>query len=309
MSKIALGRGLGSLIPSKKISINDEEEKNSSEQNVPDAAKFVGNIDSVVNSIEIEKISKNPSQMRKFFGEDALAELSDSIKMYGVLEPLLVTDDYKGGYQLIAGERRLEAAKKAGLKKVPVIVKKASEQEILEIALIENIQRENLNPIEEARAYKMLSDDFNLTQEEIARRSSKSRSRVANFLRLLSLPLEIQNAISENKISEGHGRAILSLQNPEHQRAMLAEIIKSGLTVREAEEKVKLVRVSGHTRKIGSLSADGEKNSPWRETEEALSDLLSSKVDIKKAGSGTKIIINCYAQEDFDKVVATILEK
>lgn len=298
MSKIALGRGLGSLIPQKSGIKNLSENKSALEENN-------GLNNKRVIDIDIEKISKNPSQMRKNFSKEALAELAESIKAHGILQPLTVTEQgSRVGYQLIAGERRLEAAKIAGLKKVPAIIRPAGGREKLELALVENVQRENLNPIEEAGAYKKLQDEFGLTQEEIAERSGKSRSRVANFLRLLSLPLEIQCAISENKISEGHGRAILALQNPEKQRALFQEIIKGNLTVRQAEEKIKLISVSGHTRKIAG------KNSAFRETEEALAEFLGgSKVEIKKYGRETKIIIDCYSQEEFDKVVAAILRK
>lgn len=325
MSKIALGRGLSSLIPQRIATVKIEEKNTAAKsavlpnrggsasiQNHPlrpglGEAKprvlGVGNIEAFVNNIETEKIAKNPVQMRKVFKKEALEELAESIKIHGILEPLLVSEVRPGLYELIAGERRMEAAKIAGLKKVPAIIREVSGQEKLELALIENIQRENLNPIEEARAYKMFADNFHLTQEEIARRSGKSRSRVANFLRLLTLPVEIQNAISENKISEGHGRAILALANPEKQRALFNEIISGNLTVRQAEERVKTVRVAGHTREIG------KKKSPWIETEKLLSDFLSTKAEIKKLGNDIKVIITCYTQEELDKVVDGILKK
>lgn len=297
MSKIALGRGLSSLIPVKnkeanfaRASVLNHDDKNS--------YSYSG----IVANIEIGKIGKNPSQMRKIFDSESLNDLAKSIKTHGILQPLVVTEKSPGSYELIAGERRLEAAKIAGLARVPAIVRSANDQEKLELALVENIQREALSPIEEAMAYKDLSAEFNLTQEEIALRSGKSRSRVANFLRLLSLPLEIQNAINEKKISEGHGRAILALANPEKQRALFAEILKSNLTVRQAEEKVKLVSVAGHTRKIG------KKDSPWQETENALSEALSAKVEIKRSGSGVKIIIDCYEGE-MDRIIGSILKK
>lgn len=315
MSKIALGRGLGSLIPRRPAAkiedkkamekpgdISREQRVSSGEPAFRQAGASFGNIESFINSIAIEKIGKNPSQMRKFFEQDALRELAESIKIHGILEPLLVSETQAGSYELIAGERRLEAAKIAGLKKVPAIIREVTRQEKFELALIENIQRENLNPIEEARAYKMFADDFGFTQEEIARRAGKSRSRVANFLRLLILPMEIQNAISENKISEGHGRAILALQNPEKQRALFQEILKSNLTVRQAEEKVKLVAVTGHTRKIG------KKFSPWVETENLLSEFLSVKTEIKGAGDNIKIIIDCH-KDEFDRVIDAMLKK
>ncbi|MDP3057029.1 MAG: ParB/RepB/Spo0J family partition protein [bacterium] len=297
MSKIVLGRGLSSLIPSKNKALSFAANPASGKEN-QNSFSYAG----IIANIEIKKISKNPSQMRKIFDPGALNDLAESIKMHGILQPLVVTERSPGAYELIAGERRLEASKIAGLTKVPVIVRTASEQQKLELALVENIQREALSPIEEAMAYKNLNTEFNLTQEEIASKSGKSRSRVANFLRLLSLPLEIQNAINEKKISEGHGRAILSLTNPEKQRALFAEILKNNLTVRQAEEKVKLVSVAGHTRKIG------RKNSPWQETENILSEALSTKVEIKKSGSGAKIIIDCYEGET-DRIVGRILNK
>ncbi len=306
MSKIALGRGLSSLIPQKSL-LPNKQDKQAAKKNIKTGVQpNTQNGGSEILDVDVEKISKNPAQMRKSFSKEALKELAESIKTHGVIQPLVVSaQKHSSGdkYQLIAGERRLEAAKIAGLTKVPAIVRKSDGQENLELALVENIQRENLNPIEEAEAYKKLQDEFNLTQEEIAVRTGKSRSRVANFLRLLSLPLEIQKAISENRVSEGHGRAILSLTNPEKQRGLFAEILKSNLTVRQAEEKVKLVSVSGHTRKIG------RQKSTWSETEETLSDFLSVKVEIKKSGRGARISINCSTKEDVDKVVGKILEK
>ncbi len=297
ISKNVLGRGLSSLIPSKNKSLSFAANPAPGKEN-QNVFSYAG----IIANIEIGKISKNPGQMRKIFDSESLNELAESIKMHGILQPLVVTEKSPGAYELIAGERRLEASKIAGLAKVPVIVRAADARQKLELALVENIQREALSPIEEARAYKDLSAEFNLTQEEIAKRSGKSRSRVANFLRLLSLPLEIQNAINEKKISEGHGRAILSLANPEKQRALFREILKNNLTVRQAEEKVKLVSVAGHTRKIG------KKNSPWQEMENILSEALSAKVEIRKLGSGAKIIIDCY-EGDLDRIAGSILNK
>lgn len=297
MSKIVLGRGLGSLIPIKNKASNFAVNSMPGKEG-QNSFSYSG----IVANIEVGKISKNPSQMRKIFDLEALKNLAESIKIHGILQPLVVTEKAPGSYELIAGERRLEASKIAGLAKVPVIVRTASDQQKLELALVENIQREQLSPIEEAAAYRDLSTEFNLTQEEIAAKSGKSRSRVANFLRLLSLPLEIQNAINEKKISEGHGRAILALTNPEKQRALFQEIIKNNLTVRQAEEKVKLVSVAGHVRKIG------KKDSPWKETEGMLSEALATKVEIKKAGNGAKVIIDCY-EGDLDRIINNILNK
>lgn len=296
MSKIALGRGLGSLIPAKNKAsgIATESSKDNSGQNTYSYSGIVANV-------EIGKVAKNPSQMRKIFNREALNSLAESIKTHGVLQPLVVTEKSPGFYELIAGERRLEASKIAGLSKVPVIVRTASDQQKLELALVENIQREDLSPIEEATAYKDLNIQFNLTQEEIAAKSGKSRSRVANFLRLLTLPLEIQNAINEKKITEGHGRAILALTNPEKQRALFMEILKNNLTVRQAEEKVKLVTVAGHTRTIS------KKSSQWKETEELLSEALSTKVEVKKTANGIKLIIDCF-NGDLDRIIDSIVK-
>ncbi len=288
---------MGSLIPlkNKMSSFAAESMLGAQKQNSFSCAGIIANI-------EIGKIGKNPSQMRKIFNPEALNGLAESIKTHGILQPLVVTEKSPGVFELIAGERRLEASKIAGLTKVPVIVRTANEQQKLELALVENIQREALSPIEEAMAYKDLSDNFNLTQEEIALRSGKSRSRVANFLRLLTLPLEIQNAINEKKISEGHGRAILSLVNPEKQRALFAEILKNNWTVRQTEEKIKLVAVAGHTRKIG------RKISPWQETENILSEALSVRVVIKGVEDNIKITIDCH-KDDFGRIIDAMTKK
>lgn len=302
MSKMVLGRGLSSLIPIKNKTPNFSVTPVFGAQTPDMQNKNSFSYGGIIANIEIGKIGKNPSQMRKIFNPEALNDLAESIKIHGILQPLVVTEKSSGNFELIAGERRLEASKIAGLAKVPVIVRTANDQEKLELALVENIQREALSPIEEAAAYRDLNTQFNLTQEEIAVKSGKSRSRVANFMRLLSLPLEIQSAINEKKISEGHGRAILALINPEKQRALFAEIIKNNWTVRQTEEKVKLVSVASHTRKIG------KRNSPWLETENILSEMLSAKVEIRKSGNGAKIIIDCHEGE-VDRIINNILCK
>lgn len=318
-----LGRGLASLIPPKKQTSAqpvDQQEINyfgsgelKSEasktiekhtaviepeiQAKPNERTGIGDI-SLRSVIEVSlgTITANPFQPRKEFHQDKLQELADSIKIHGVIQPLVVTRTGPESYELIAGERRLQAAKLAGLTKVPVIIKSVDDQQKLELALIENIQRHNLNVIEESRSYKRLQDEFSLTQEEIAKRVGKNRSTVANMLRLLSLPIEMQRSLSEGKISEGHARSILSVVNPEKQRALYDLILKEHLTVREVEDKVKEVTVGGHRRRMR------EPDPNLREREEQLATALGTKVKIKKSPKGGQIAIEYFSPEEFDNL-------
>src|SRR3989338_1991970 len=219
------GKGLESLIPKK----TDNSQKPAAVRQEP------------IFYIDTEKIKSNPYQPRKDFDQEALKNLSDSIKEHGILQPLLVSripQKESGGYteyQLVAGERRLLAAKMAGLSQVPVIVRDSTEQEKLVVALVENVQREDLNALEKAEAYKRLQDEFKFLQKDIAQMIGKSRESVANTLRLLDLPLEIKDGLRENKISEGHARAILAVQDSEKQKNVFAIVVRNGLSVREAE--------------------------------------------------------------------------
>jgi ParB family chromosome partitioning protein len=321
-----LGRGLASLIPQKKKSkivndlkgINyfggdDLEAKNLLNNNnkkktdkpgpVTEKEPFeTGDISlHSILDIPVDEIKPNPYQPRTYFNEEKLAELADSIKKHGVLQPLIVSYRKEGGYELIAGERRLEAGKIAGLEKIPVIVKKSTQQQKLELALIENVQRHNLNVIEEARAYKKLQDEFGLTQEEIAERAGKNRSTVANIMRLLSLPVEIQRAVIGGKISEGHARMLLSIANPEKQRALFNMILKDNMTVRQLEDKVKEVNVSSYRREIRMVDQETKKK------EEDLASFLGTKVRIKKGKKGGQIQIDFYSEEEligiWDKII------
>lgn len=288
-----LGRGLASLIPQKKSS----SIKATGSKSVIKTQS--GSLQDDFLEVSIEKIATNPQQPRHNFDEKELQELADSIKKHGIIQPLVVTKIAPEQYELIAGERRLKAARIAGLKLVPVVVREGSgEREKLEIALIENIQREDLNVLEEARAYKKLIEEFDLTQEEVAAKVAKSRSAVANKVRLLALPIEVQRALSEGKITEGHARSILAIENPEKQRALYELILKENLTVRQAEEKAKIVTVTAHTRQLGSM-----KLSPFKNEEEVLATNLGTKVSIKKSGRGGKIIIDFYSKEELDNIV------
>ncbi len=286
---MSLGRGLDSLIPQKPIKtkfsnedINKLDDKNR------------------ILQIDIDKIQLNPHQPRKRFDHAELEELTESIKLYGIIQPLVVTQIDDNHFQLIAGERRLRASQILNLKTVPVIVRPAKEQEKLELALIENLQRKNLNPIEEAISYKRLIDEFNLKQEDIAKRMGKKRSTIANTLRLLTLPEEIQKAILDEKISEGHARAIASLPNEKEQKEFLKKIINNQMTVRQAEGQVKKVKIKSHLRTV--------KIDPIVLTrEEKLRDLIGYKVSIKNKGKGGEIVIMYDSPEDLNEIYKKLL--
>ncbi len=286
----SLGTGLSSLIPSK---INKTED-------APLGGKIGVSPDEVIR-IPTDNIVPNPNQPRYYFDENNLKDLSDSIKEHGVIQPIIVTKIEENRFELIAGERRLQASKLAGLKDIPAIVRIATHQQKLELALIENIQRHDLNAIEEGKAYKKLQTEFNLSQDEIAKRTGKNRSTVANIMRLLDLPVEIQRGIIEEKITPGHARAILGLENPEKQRALYALILKNDLTVRAAENKVKEVTVHTHTRNISN-----NKDSRIQDLEDKAQQKLGTKVQINKNGSRGKILIDFFSDEEFEKIVSFI---
>ena len=226
MAVRGLGKGLDALIPSSGTESKSKNSKKETTNTNPDTY------------VDINKVEPNREQPRKHFDEDALLELSESIKQFGLIQPILV-QDRKTYYEIIAGERRWRASKLAGLKKVPVIIKNYTEQEIVEISLIENIQREDLNPIEEAKAYKRLMSEFNLKQDEIAERVSKSRTAVTNSMRLLKLCDEVQQMIINDMISTGHARAIISIEDPEEQYILAQKIFDEKLSVRDVEKYIK----------------------------------------------------------------------
>lgn len=288
MNKIGgLGRGLGSLIPSKLTKAATEK------------IDEIGGGKRVIE-IATEKIQPNPHQPRKDFSHSDLEELINSIREHGIVQPLVVTEK-DDGYQLIAGERRLRAAKILNLATVPAIIREAKDQEKLELALVENIQRKNLNPIEEAVAYQKLIDEFNLIQEEVARRVGKSRAVVANTLRLLGLPEEVQKAIVDEKITAGHARVIASLEDPKDQLEFFKKIVRFGLNVRDTEKVAKKVLVRKHDRVIGGADPLIE------EKENFLRGALGTKVSIKKSGRGGEIVINFYSNEELDNIIRKIL--
>jgi len=289
MAARGLGKGLDALIPA---AVGDTKAKKTGTKEEVKS----GNAETLV---KITKVEPNRDQPRKNFDEDALLELSESIKQFGLLQPILVQerDDY---YEIIAGERRWRAAKLAGLKEVPVIIKHLTEQEIVEIALIENIQRENLNPIEEAQAYKRLLTEFNLKQDEVAERVSKSRTAVTNSMRLLKLCDDVQQMVIDEMLTTGHARALLSIEDSKQQYAIAQQIFDEKLSVRDVEKLVKNLNKPAKPKKVT------EKNLEvfYQDIEEKLKQVLGTKVSIsaKENGSG-KLELEFYNNDDLDKFV------
>ncbi len=249
--------------------------------------------------IDVNKIEPNKNQPRVTFNEDKLIELAESIKVHGVVEPLLVTKK-DGYYKIIAGERRWRAAKKIGLKKVPVIVRDYTDQEIMEIALIENIQREDLNPIEEAMAYQNLIEEYNLKQDELAERVAKSRTTITNSMRLLKLDKRVQDMLVDERISSGHARALLAIKDMDKQYEFALKVFDEKLSVREVEKLIKsLDKPEKKKKKPKELSNDFV----YREFEEKLKQIMGTKVSInRKDEKSGKIEIEYYSNEDFERI-------
>jgi len=269
-----LGKGLDALIPS---------------------------LQPVVEQVDIDLIAPNPQQPRSVFDPAALTELAESIREHGVIQPLIVSRPQgrdSAPYQLIAGERRLLASRQAGLLKVPVIVKEASPQALLELALVENLQRQDLGPLEEASAFRRLGEDFKLTQEQIAVRVGRSRSAVANSLRLLSLSEDMQASLARGEISAGHARALLGIEDVEERRAAWRRIVEGHLTVRDAES---LAKGGGLLR---SRKASAKRRSADLEAlEEQLRASLGTKVDLTRGRSGGRVVIHYYSDEELEAII------
>lgn len=260
------------------------------------------NEESSETTIAITKVEPNRKQPRKFFDEDKLQELADSIRQFGLLQPILV-QDRKDYYEIIAGERRWRAARLAGLKEVPVIIKNYSDQEIVEIALIENIQREDLNPIEEAQAYKRLLEEFNLKQDEVAERVSKSRAAVTNSIRLLKLGERVQQMVIDDMISTGHARALLAVEDEEEQYNLAQKIFDEKLSVRDIEKMVKNLHKPVKVKKLD----DKALQAIYLDIEDKLKQKLSTKVAVTSKGEGTgKIEIEFYSHEDLERILEMI---
>lgn len=292
--KRGLGKGVDSLIPQSKTTQVSSAKDNSK--------------DSAANGVTILKITQvepNRGQPRKVFNEDKLHELSDSIKQYGIVEPLIVVkkSDY---YEIVAGERRWRAAKIAGLTEVPVVIKDYNKQQIVEIALIENIQREDLNPIEEAKAYQQLIEEYNLKQDEVADRVSKSRATITNSLRLLKLNEMVQDMLIEECISSGHARALLGLNDTSMQYELATRIFDEKLSVRETEKLIKQIN-NNHLEKSKKEKKPLENAEIYQSLEEKLKQSVGSKVTInRKDNSKGKIEIEYYSNDELERIIDVI---
>lgn len=293
MAARGLGKGLDSLIPNALGETKTKKEIAAKSK----TETIEGKEPQIL--VKITKVEPNREQPRKNFNEDALQELADSIKQFGLLQPILV-QDRKDYYEIIAGERRWRAAKLAGLKEVPVIIRNYTEQEIVEISLIENIQREDLNPIEEAQAYKRLLTEFHLKQDEVAERVSKSRAAVTNSIRLLKLNEEVQRMVVDEMISTGHARALLAVENPEEQYNLAQRIFDEKLSVRDVEKLVKNLHKPAKPKKVG----DKTMQVIYQDIEEKLKQKLGRKVIVTSKGEGSgKIEIEFYNHEDLDRLL------
>ncbi len=271
--RTGLGRGLGALIPEVRPAVEE---------------------------IDVDLIGPNPKQPRTVFQPEALSELADSIREHGIIQPLIISRGAEGGgapYQLIVGERRLLAARQAGLSKVPAIIKEASPQTLLELALVENLQREDLGPLEAAAAFRRLADEFDLTQEAVAGRVGRSRSAVANSLRLLSLPGEIQASLAAGEISAGHARALLGFDEAAEQRQAWQQIVRGHLTVRDTET---LVGARSGRRARRTAPA---RNADLAALEEELRSLLATKVELSKGRRGGRLTIHFFSDEELEALI------
>ncbi len=293
-----LGKGLDSLIPNKSNKSPSTVEKQSVKTEKEEKSTATGEI-----LVKINEVEPNREQPRKDFDEDSLMELADSIKQFGILQPLIVQKK-KDYYEIIAGERRWRAAKLAGIKEVPIIIKDYSNQEIVEISLIENIQRENLNPIEEAMAYKRLLEEFNLKQDEVAERVSKSRTAVTNSMRLLKLSDRVQQMIVDDMISTGHARALLAIDDEEQQYMLANKIFDEKLSVRETEKLVKeLKNPKKEVKKVKQ-----ERMFVYNDLADHMKNIIGTKVSVNpKANGKGKIEIEYYSEEELERIYDLIM--
>lgn len=287
---MSLGRGLSSLIPQKQLTGHPTKTEEHKEGVFLDKDR--------IHFLGLNKIIPNPKQPRQYFSDSGMEELAASVKEHGIIQPLIVSPK-EDNYELIAGERRLRAAKLLNLRQVPVIIRNATEHQKLEWALIENLQRQNLNPIEEAAGYRRLMDEFNLTQEDVAKKMGKSRPVIANMMRLLNLPDEILKAVAHGKISASAGRVLTGMKDPKKQMELYKKML-AGLTVNEGEALSRESRPEAHTRRA-------IRDPYLADLEEKLRGVLQTKVNIKKFGKTGKIIIEFYSDEELQKIVKGLL--
>ncbi len=305
MAKKGLGKGLGALL----AETNNQDEKTP----VSEKKSAVKNTTPASSSqdfyIDIDLLKPNPQQPRTEFDKDALMELSESIKEHGIIQAVLVEEVGDGSYYIIAGERRTRAAKLAGLKELPVRVQKFTEQKKLEVALIENIQRENLSPLEEAKAYHNLMELANITQEDVAKRVGKNRSTVANALRLLKLPEDMQKSLLDGTLSAGHARAILSVINPSNQRILFARILGGGFSVREAEAQATEMNEGKKDLPVKNKPKVAKKDADYAFLENQLIESLSTKVSLNGNFDKGTITIEYFSRDDLDRLYEILISK
>jgi len=286
MNRKALGKGINALIPDFEMGVPESHENESAK----------------TTELLIDEISPNRFQPRKYFDDEKLEELVTSIRENGVLQPVLVQKS-DTGYELIVGERRWRASKKAGLKKIPVVVREVTDAQALELAIIENIHRQDLNPIEEAEAYARLADEFALTQEMIAEKVGKSRTAVTNTLRLLKLSRNIKEDLISGKLSMGHARALLGLDNAGQMEVLRKEIFKQDLTVRQTESRVSRLKQPVPTKPVSLVS---KKNIFIKDLAKEFERRLGTKVDIKPTKKGGKLVVTYYSDDDLDRIKSLI---
>lgn len=280
--KVRLGRGLDALIPPAESALKPSD----------------------IQLVAVAQIRPNPHQPRNQFAKEQLAELAESIRTHGVIQPLIVKQDSGSAYTLIAGERRLQAAQLAGLREVPVVLREADDQELVELALVENVQREDLGPLEAAEAFQQLHNEFGLSHEQIAKRVGKSRVAITNTIGLLDLSDKVKEALAAGQISEGHGRALKALENTQAQNAAMRSIISQGLNVRQAEELVR--KLKGYRpKKKAKTSASAE----IRDLQDELRDALGTKVSLQHSRKGGHITLYYYSDEELDSLVARLLRR
>lgn len=317
-----LGRGLSALISSAPVPLSRAVEVEHGSSTVPNAV-LAGRTERVeavepgpsagspgsahgVTFLSVGKLIPNPKQPRQDFSESELSELADSIRTLGVLQPILVRPSTanSGSFEIVAGERRWRASQRAGLLEVPVIVKDLTDKETLEISIVENVQRENLNPVEQAIAYQRLLQEFNLGQQEVAERVGKDRASVANFLRLLKLPAEVLELVRKGELSTGHAKAILSVKEPTAQTSLARKVLKEDLSVRDLEAIVSRVVVLDSGRRAKGKGAGAGEDSPFPEVVDRLRGALATKVSLKhgKAGAG-RIEIEYFSEAELDRLV------
>ncbi|MCA9462288.1 MAG: ParB/RepB/Spo0J family partition protein [Nitrospira sp.] len=282
MEKKALGKGLQALLPEKKT--------------------LVWKVEQESQMLALGQILPNRYQPRTVFSDEELAELAQSIKEHGVLQPVVVRRKGDGMYELIAGERRTRAAKIAGLSSIPAIIRNSNDEKALAIALIENIQRQNLNPLEEARAYSRLMSEFGLTQDLVAQSVGKERSTIANLLRLLTLPKDVQGHVQNGSLSLGHAKLLAGLSSEDQQIRLAKKTVEENLSVRQLEILI------GEQKKPKTLKVKIERSGPYRNLEDQLRKRLGTKVQIKGGARGGQMIIHFFSNEELDRIVSVMLE-